>query len=159
MATKQKNPVKANDSKIEANNVAEAVQKSETVKLPQVSKKMLEKQEKIKAFNTETATNIERLRHTSNRVHIANMGMNKMIRTFLEEGSDLTEAQKACLSFENVVRYINSSKYKDLKLFSVYQMQCVCSAVIREHHKATKLSERAEKQGAIIGKKADALGK
>lgn len=159
MATMQKNPVKANDSKVKANNVAEAIQKSETVKLPQISKKIRQKQEKIAAFNSETASNFERLQHTSNLVHVELMGMNKMIRVYLKKGKELTEKQRECLTFKNVVNYIENSKYADLKLFTVYQMQCVCSAVIKEHHKATKLAERAAKQGAIIGKKADALGK
>lgn len=144
---------------VNAKNVGSAIEQSQTVKLPTVNKKMLERIVKVETFDAKNASNIDRLRDTSNRVHIANMGMNKMIRTFIEEGVNLTQAQKDCLTFDNVKNYIATSKYKDLALFSVYQMQCICSAVIRENHKATRLAERAQKQGAIIGKKADALGK
>ena len=151
--------VTAKKVSVNAKNVGSAITKSNTVKLPVVSKKILEKQAKIENFDKVNASNIDRLRDTSNRVHIANMGVNKMIRTFIEEGVNLTEAQRGCLTFKNVIDYIESSKYAGLPLFSVYQMQCICSAVIRENHKATRLSERAQKQGAIIGKKADALGK
>jgi hypothetical protein len=116
---------------------------------------------KVENFNVETASAWERLNVTRAKVEIGNMGVNKLIRTFLEEGANvLTDAQKAVLTFENVVNFINSSEeLKGVKLFTTWQMNLICNQVVKLHDRNTKLSEKVAKQSkkvaTVTGVKAE----
>lgn len=142
--------------KKQGQNTSAKVEKVVTV--PQHSKKVQKAIERREKFDSVDSSNWERLLTTASGVILENMGLNKMIRTFLQVGENiLTEGQKSVLTFDNVKNYIAHSKYKDLVYFSEHQMKLICSAVIRENHKATRQAERATRQGAIVGKKAEKL--
>lgn len=126
----------------------------------QLSKKLNAKIEKIQNFDVENASNWERLKQTGVQSEIATLGVNAVIKRFIKIGENtLTEGQKKVLTFENVITYIKDSKYSNLMLFTPYQAVLICNAVIKTHHKATATAERAKKQGAIVGKKADKVVK
>ena len=116
---------------------------------------------KVENFNNETASAWERLNVTRAKIEIGNMGVNKLIRTFLEEGANvLTDSQKNVLTFENVVNFINSNEeLKGVKLFSTWQMNLICNQVVKLHNRNTKLSEKVVKQSkkvvTVTGVKAE----
>lgn len=137
---------------------AQPTKAEKVLTVPQHSKKVQKAIERKEKFDAIDSSNWERLLATASGVVLENMGLNKMIRTFLQVGENiLTDGQRAVLTFDNVKNYIARSKYKDLVYFSEHQMKLICSAVIRENHKATRQAERATKQGAIVGKKAEKL--
>lgn len=130
-----------------------------TVKVAKLSKRLVTKLEKVENFNLTESNNFQKLLHVSNVTEVEMFGLNKALKTYIKNAKGiLTPNQLKVLTFDNVLEYIKSSeKYKDLPLFSLHQITLISNAVIKEHDKATKLAARAEKQGAIVGKKADKI--
>jgi hypothetical protein len=121
------------------------------IRIPQLSKRLSTKLDKIEKFDSEKANNFSKLLHVSNLTEIDTFGLNKVLKLYLEKASEvLSKGQIETITFANVVNYIQTSKYKDLKLFSFHQITLICNSVIKENHKATRQAERAIKQGAKV---------
>lgn len=130
------------------------------VKVAKLSTRLGKKLEKIATFNSEEANNFQKLLHVSNLAETETYGLNRALKLYLEKAKGvLTKNQISVLTFQNVCAYINSSeKYKGLPLFTFHQITLICNAVVKENDKATKVAARVEKQGGVMGKKAEKLG-
>ena len=123
---------------------------------PKTSKAIIEKIEALKSFDKKGASSFKRLLATGKAVHIANMGLNKAIKNYIETAKSvnfLTPKQMQVLTFKNVCDHIKESKYKNLTLFSVHQITLICNEVIKKHDKNTARAARAEAQNKKEAKK------
>jgi hypothetical protein len=112
------------------------------------SRKTIEMVEKIVGFNTEKASSYDRLMDAKRRAIVDGMSLSKLVNNFLESGVNLTDKQKECLTFKNIITFVKGSKYCDLKLFSAQQMVYICSGVIKLHDNNTARAIKADKQNA-----------
>lgn len=135
------------EQKNEVENVA-----SEEVKVKELyNKKTRLAIASVSNFNEEL-NDWKRLQVVKSAVIVEGMGLNKMIKTFLEIGQNyLTQKQKECLTFENVKSFISESeKYKELQYFTEFQMQLICNGVIKDKDNSTKLAKKLDKQGGKV---------
>lgn len=114
------------------------------------SKQIESKLNLIESF-TQESNSWERLKITGAKVTIDNLGLNKALKNYLETGKTyLTEKQVLTLDFKNVVKFINESeKWKDVRLFSTFDMVLICNTILKENDKNIARAIRAAKQNAI----------
>ena len=100
---------------------------------------------------TQESNSWERLKITGAKVVVDNLGLNKALKNYLETGKTyLTEKQFLTLDFKNVVKFINESeKWKDVRLFSTFDMVLICNTILKENDKNIARAIRAAKQNAI----------
>jgi hypothetical protein len=128
-----------------------------TVKVAKLSNRLATKLAKVENFNLPESNNFQKLLHVANVTEVEMFGLSKALKMYIKNAKGvLTPNQLKVLTFENVLEFVqNSPKYNGLPLFSLHQITLISNAVIKENDRATKLAARAEKQGAIVGKKAD----
>lgn len=119
-----------------------------------ISKNITSKLNLIDSFNEET-NSWNRLKITGAKVTIDNLGLNKALKNYLETGKTyLTGKQVLILSFKNVVEFINTSeKWKDVRLFSTFDMVLICNTILKDEDKNIARAIRAAKQQAATDKK------
>ena len=118
------------------------------------SKQIENKLNLIDSFTEET-NSWNRLKITGAKVMIDNLGLNKALKNYLETGKTyLTEKQVLTLDFKNVVKFINESdKWKEIRLFSTFDMVLICNAILKDEDKNIARAIRAAKQQAQTEKK------
>ena len=119
-----------------------------------ISKNITSKLVLIDSFTEET-NSWNRLKITGAAVTIDNLGLNKALKNYLETGKTyLTEKQVLILDFKNVVKFINESeKWREVRLFSTYDMVLICNTILKEEDKNIARAIRAAKQQAETDKK------
>jgi hypothetical protein len=119
-----------------------------------ISKQIVNKLNLIDSF-TADSNSWNRLKITGAAVTIDNLGLNKALKNYLETGKTyLTEKSVLILNFKNVVQFINDSeKWKDVRLFSTFDIVLICNAILKDEDKNIARSIRAAKQNAISEKK------
>jgi len=148
--------MKHNDNK--ASQVNNSSKPSKTVKKgvskPKVSKAILEKQRKAKAFVKKDANSYSKLLQVSRLTAIDSMGLNKGLKSYLAIADKvLTKQQIEVLTFAKVKKHISTSKYKALPLFSLHQITLVCNEVLKANDNNVKRALRVEKQNKAIASK------
>jgi hypothetical protein len=118
------------------------------------SKQIENKLNLIESFSTES-NSWNRLKITGAKVTIDNLGLNKALKNYLETGKTyLTEKSVLILNFKNVVEFINTSdKWKDVRLFSTFDMVLICNAILKDEDKNIARAIRVAKQQAQTDKK------
>ena len=136
-------------------NEAKKVSKVKSSAIPTVSKRVIELQDKIESFDKledDKKSQYARLLQVSRLNQVENMGLNKALKQFLRLAKE-EKLNTKVLTFNNVVEYIKTSKYKNLSLFSSHQITLICNDVMKKHDKAIKLALRVERQNKAIAKK------
>ena len=126
-----------------------SAKKVKKVSIPKHSKRTIQRSEKVKDFaiNGSEFSNWERMHVASANAEIVNMGLNKALKHYISCAKGiLTDSQLKVLKFNTVITWIESSKYSDLKFFSINQIKLICNSVIKENHLETKRQARAMAQ-------------
>lgn len=126
--------------------------------IPQVSKALQTKVDKIAKFEEEKAQGVEhndyqKLLHVSNKTTVATFNLSQALKMYLNQTKgEFTPKVMQCLTMKNVIAYIKESKYRNLSLYTYHQITLICNAVIKEHNRGIAQLERAAKQQAKVDK-------
>jgi hypothetical protein len=137
-----------------ANKSSEAKTVKKVAKAPKVSKSILAKQVKAKAFVKKDANSFKKLLQVSRLTLLESMGLNRALKTYLVTADKvLTDSQMSHLTFAKVKAHINGSKYKALPLFSLHQITLICNEVLKANDKNTARAVKVKRQNEAIAKK------
>ena len=116
--------------------------------------------DKIEAFKKEEANNAQRLRHVANVCKVEQMGLNKCLKLFLSHTKEVfTKKQLDLLKFETVLNHVKISRFRYNQLYTLNHMVLICSEILKANDFATKQAAKVEKQGGLLGFKADKITK
>lgn len=145
MKTNVKSPAKASVKRT-ATKIVKAEVVTKEVKKAVESKRASEMVSKIASFDVEKASSYDRLMDTKRRAVVDSMSLSRLAENFLASGVNLTDKQRECLTFKNILVFVKGSRYCDLNLFTPQQMVYICSGVIKLHDGNTARADRAVKQ-------------
>tara|TARA_R110000822_G_scaffold28198_5_gene83923 strand:- start:763 stop:1230 length:468 start_codon:yes stop_codon:yes gene_type:complete len=125
------------------------------LKIPTLSKGNQKRINNVNAFknakNKDVFSNWKRLGIAKDKAIIETFSFSKALKVYLTcaEGI-LTPSQIKCLKHDNVLKEMRLSKYKNLPMFSFYQIQLICNNVVKKLNGKTKADLQTLKEAKKV---------